>query len=292
MSFSKIIVFGASGFIGKNLLRNFHQKKIKTYGFSSSDLDLTQASSYQTLIPLMDSKTAVIMLAGITLDRQKDSPEAYKKNRIMLQNLAEFLRRHPPGYCLYTSTVSVYGDEISNLSITEDTPVNPNTYYGKAKFAGEELLGKAADTNFSLLILRLCRVYGSGIPYANYGPVQFIQSILDRRKVTLYGDGTELRDQLYIEDLVRVIEAFIEKKAVGLFNGATGESISFIRIIETLKKIAAKPFEVEFKPRTRPLIDQKFDIHKLKSVLPNFHFTSLEDGLRTTYESLLRNSKR
>lgn len=293
MSFSKYIVLGSSGFIGKSLLHDLNQKKLKTFGFSSSALDLTQASSYQKLGSLIDSKTAVIMLAGITLDRQKDSPQVYEKNRAMLQNLADFMISHPPAYCLYTSTVSVYGDEISNTVITEETPVRPSTYYGKAKYAGEELLEKtAAKAHFPLLILRLCRVYGPCIPHANYGPVQFIQSILASGKVSLYGDGKELRDQLFVEDLVGMVTALMEKKTAGLFNAATGEAISFVQIIKLLKQIISEPFEIDFKPRTRPLIDQKFDIQKLLAALSDFHFTALEDGLRQTYQSLRTKSKR
>ena len=227
------------------------------------------------------------MLAGRTLDREKDSPEIYDANLAMARNLSEFLKKKPPGKLVYFSTVSVYGDQKTDLTIHEETQTNPSTHYGAAKREGEFLFQKAGEAaGFSVLILRPCRIYGPGVVYANYGPVQFIQEILKKKCVTLYGDGNELRDQLFIEDIVQMLDFLLQKNAAGIYNCATGKSVSFGEILDCLKKIAPFPFKIRFQPRTRPCIDQEFVMSKFRRLCPDFEFTSIEKGLKQTYDSL------
>ena len=283
---TRVIILGHTGFIGKALYTYLGKNTTsEIYGFSSSEVDLGRPDSLNPLDSIVDEQTALILMAAITRDRL-DTLDAFYTNITMATNVARFLQGRQINKCIYISSVSVYGDIIDNLSISENTPINPTSFYGIAKYAGECILQKVAGSvGFPLVILRLCRVYGPGDTHLLYGPGDFIHSILQNRTLHLYGDGKELRDQLYIRDLVRLIHHFIFGNFSGIYNLATGQSYSFREIVECLRKVVPYDFSVSHLPRTRPLVNQRFDTTKLSQSKSVFHFTEFEEGLRETYNS-------
>lgn len=282
----KIVILGNSGFLGKSLQEYFARRtEFEILGYSSKEIDLSQTKQSVELEKVLDKETILLVLSGLTLDREADTLNHFTTNLEIAINVARCLEHKPVKKCVYFSTVSVYGDRESNLAIREETLVNPTTYYGAAKFAAECLLNHLGQTqNFPVLCVRLCRIYGPGAIHANYGPVQFVRSILEKKEIELFGDGTETREFLFIDDACRLIEELLRSNASGTFNLATGSPCSFVEMVSVLKKISAHPFRVSYIPRTRPLIDQRFDISKIRRVLPNFHFTPLDKGLLSTYE--------
>lgn len=283
---SKIIILGHSGFIGKALhtyLRKNTTSEI--YGYSSPSINLICPDSLSTLGNIIDEQTALILTAAITRDRG-DTLDNFYTNITMVTNVARFLKSRRINKCIYVNSVAVYGDAADNLSINENTPINPTSFYAIAKYTGELILRNVASSvGFPLLILRLCQVYGPGDTHAIYGPSGFIHSILQNRTLRLYSNGEELRDHLYIGDLVRLIHHFTFGNFSGIYNLATGQSYSFQEIVECLRKVIPYNFPVSHVPRTQPLVNQKFDTTKLSLAVPDFGFTELEEGLRETYNS-------
>ena len=262
---SRIVILGNTGSIGNRLFHHFQsQTNLRTLGYSSKTIDLRKPESVNILSEKTDQGTVLIVASGFTLDRHTDSLEHFIANTEIAVNVARFLETCPIAQCIYLSTVSVYGDEATNLSINEETPINPITYYAAGKYAAECILKNAVRlSGTSFLNLRLCRAYGPGVRFANYGPVQFIRSIFEKGAVELYGDGHELRDLLYIDDLCRLVEGLIRGRFSGVYNLASGKSYSFSEILAVLKQIGASNFEISHTARSRPLIDQKFNISKL-----------------------------
>ncbi len=283
--FGKFVILGASGFVGKALADYYTAAGREVVRMGSRDLDLRSPDSSQKLSACLSRDTVLIIASAVTLDREKDSPDIFTANVEILQHIARALQSVPVRHCIYFSSVSVYGDEVSNLRIHEQTAVAPSTYYGAAKFAGEGLFTRLAqEAGFPLLILRPCRVYGPGLRYANYGPVKFVCDILRQGRVEIYGDGRELRDQLYIGDLVRMTDVLLLRTASGVYNLATGRTVSFRAILSALGKISPHKFRIVYKPRTRKLISQKFQIRKFLKLEPRFRFTTLAEGLKATFE--------
>ncbi len=283
---NKVIILGHTGFIGKALHTYLHQNTTsEIYGYSSLSINLMHPDSLNTLGNIIDEHTTLILTAAITRDKG-DTLDAFHSNITMVTNVARFLQGHQINKCIYFSSVNVYGDVADNLSINENTPINPTSLYGIAKYTGERILQKVANSvGFPLLILRPCRVYGPGDTHLLYGPGDFIHSVLQNKTLRLYGDGKELRDQLYIGDLVRLIHHFTFGNFSGIYNLVTGQSYSYQEIVECLRKVIPYDFSVSHVPRTRPLVNQRFDIIKLSQAVPDFHFTELEQGLRETYNS-------
>ncbi|HBK78597.1 MAG TPA: hypothetical protein DDZ83_02750, partial [Nitrospinae bacterium] len=99
-----------------------------------------------------------------------------------------------------------------------------------------------------------------------------------------YGDGGELRDFLFVEDVARAAIRFAFEDGEGTYNAVTGESVSFGEILDCLRAVTGEDFEILRMERNRPRIDQRFDPAKLMAALPGFRFTPLEEGLRRTFE--------
>lgn len=284
---SKVVILGNTGFIGKALFEHLTHGGHRVFGYSSSVVDLRVPGSLKILESVVDRRTVMMMVAAVTPERVKaDTLDTFATNLEMIVNLARFLEEHPVGKCVYLSTAAVYGSTSSNLAINENTPVAPDSYYGIAKFAGECVLQNLAlHAKIPLLLLRPCRVSGPGDLYTEYGPGRFIRSILRERTLHIYGDGEELRDHLFMKDFLRLSCHLTFSESVGIYNLATGRSHSYLEIIDSLRKVIPYEFDISCLPRTRPLINQGFDISKLAAEAPDLTFTGLEEGLRETYEA-------
>jgi UDP-glucose 4-epimerase len=286
----KIILLGASGFLGKALfpvLKGTPQTDI--YGYSSKEIDLTAANSLHSLIGILDSQSTVVILSAITRDR-KDGEEAAEKNRLMIKNIAGYLGESPSiKKCVYLSSSAVYGN-VSSDSIDEQTEASPVNHYGKIKIESEILLrGIAKSKKTDLLILRPVAVFGPGDTHTAYGITQFLRSTLMENQVTLYGDGADLRDHLYIKDFALLAAKLVAGDFTGTYNLASGKSYSFLEIAETLRQISGIPFRLRFQPRNIPLVYQRFNTEKLRKAFPSFQFTGIKKSLAETFRSFQKN---
>ena len=184
--FKKVVVLGHSGFIGRHLMKAFTQRfpAVEIVGRDLPEVDLRNPDSACRLADDFDEQTAVVMLAFIK--RQLgDTLSAYENNTGMVKNLCRVLARHPVGRLLYFSSAAVYGEDIHNRRITEETPICPTSYYGMAKFSSERLLWKtlSSQENSSLVILRPTTIYGPGDSPQAYGPVGFLNAALQKKEI-------------------------------------------------------------------------------------------------------------
>lgn len=286
----KSVILGHTGSVGRALLAHATVRGDgAVLGLSTGSLDLTDPASVDKLRDVTDDQTILFLASAVTIDATKDSQDVYRVNLRIADNIARFLRDHRVKKCVYFSTVSVYGDETTNMAITEDSPIAPTTHYGTAKYEGECLLQRvSSEEHIPLLVLRLCRIYGPGVRHANYGPVRFLRSIMERGEVDLYGDGSECRCMLYIDDAVRLIYDLAHGDHAGIFNIASDSSPTFLEILDKIRAIVPRSFRVVTHARTRPMINQKFDTRRLREALPRFPYTSLEEGLAATFAALSR----
>ncbi len=290
---AKVVILSNTGFIGKAVYEYMRDNTTaEIHGYSSSSLNLLYPDSLNALDDIVNENTALILAAAITRDRV-ETLDSFYDNVTMYTNVARFLEHHRVYKCVYLSTSSVYEDPVNQTPINEATPPTNTSYYAIAKYAGEAILQNVADeAEFPCLILRLPGVYGPGDTHLDwYGPGGFIRSILKNKSLRLYGDGRELRDRLYIDDLVRIVYYLTCSNAAGIYNLATGQSHSYMEIIDCLREIVPHDFDVINIPRTKPLVDWKFDITKLSRALPDFRFTELKQGLQETYEALVVKTK-
>lgn len=291
MGYKKIIVLGNSGFIGKHLENYLVNQflSVQVIGYSSKDIDLTNEKDTQKLIKDFDLNTAVVMCSMIKKEFG-DNLDSFTKNLTMTINLCRVLEIAPVKKFVYLSSTAVYGEDVENTNITEQTCVLPTSYYGMAKFVSENLFRKAFSNKkgSGLVILRPPYIYGAGDRSQAYGPAGFIKKALANEKIILWGDGTELREFIYIEDLINVMARMIVGEYTGVVNVVNGMKHNFkdiLNVIETKLKIT---LNIEARERTKNKANHCFNNSLIKKLLPDFIFTSLDHGLSNTMNQELR----
>ena len=288
---NKILILGHSGYIGMHLMESYRKNfpEINVFGRSFPELDLTKISSIKKINDLIGEKTVVIMCSGIK-KQNGDTLDIYKQNMAMVTNLCSLLQERPLKRLVYISSAEVYGEAVENTNITENTPVQPSSYYGIAKYASEKLVTKAIENHegCSLLIVRPVLVYGPDEQGSFYGPNGFIRTTLKKEPIVLWGGGEELRDFLFIDDLVEVIVRLTFADSSDILNIVNGQSNSFKDVVNIISKMLPSETQVETRLRSKPKVDQAYINDKLLSLLPNISLTSLEDGIKLVINAELK----
>ena len=273
-----IIILGSSGFIGQHIVGCCRAGGIDV---SLPDLDLCDAEQTKQLIPLFTPEAAVIMCAGIK--RQwGDTLEIFRRNMAMAENVCALLEQHPVSRFLYMSSAAVYGEDVHNTSISEQTPLRLGTYYAISKYAAESLLAKACSLHprTGLVLLRPPLVYGKGDTSKGYGPAGFLDSLLNDREITLWGDGSELREFLFAGDLARLVCDLAASNFCGVINPVSGAARSFREILEILAQLTGKTPRIATRARTKEKVDTVFNPALVRRLFPGFRFHLLVEGLR------------
>src|SRR5215831_17764 len=134
---SKIIILGHTGFIGRHLLAYLRlMVQVPVLGFSRAQIDLTDVEAIKQLESYLD-QDAVLILCSAIQKWVQDDLESFEKNIRMVSNVLRSLQNHPVHHLFYFSSAAVYGESVTNLNIDEETPVAPSNYYGAAKLASE-----------------------------------------------------------------------------------------------------------------------------------------------------------
>lgn len=281
--FERVVILGHTGFVGRALVSALANTAVNVRGFSSRTLDLRDPAALSALDSELGGDVVVIVCAALTPDRGA-TLATLSDNFAMVANLGHYLEQRAVRKCVYLSSDAVY--PMVDEPVTEETRVEPANLYALAKYTAERVLQYAADAKgFPLLVLRPTAVYGPGDTHGSYGPNRFIRTIVQDRAVRLFGAGEELRDHLYIDDLVRVVVELARSETTGVLNVATGTSRSFGSIVAELRALVPLEFEVLASPRTSPVTHRQFDVARLSAALPELHFTPFRDGLERTFEA-------
>lgn len=281
----RIFIIGHTGFIGKAISKELTARKMKFLGIATKECDLRKPQSVSYLARILKKDVIVIITASINRELG-DTLNNMQTHINMIANIARALESNPVKKCVYLSSADVYGHP-RKLPITEESTINPQTYYALAKYTCEKTLEATAQKfNFPLLVLRYNGVFGPGQTNIGYGPNAFIQSLLEDGVIKLWGNGKERRDSIYVKDLAKVIVKLCVGNASGVYNIATGKSRSFRNMIEILQQIFPKKIKIISKKRTSPQFDQVFDSTKLKTKLARFHFMTMKQALEETIEEV------
>ena len=163
------------------------------------------------------------------------------------------------------SSSSVYGNS-PTLPKVETMPVEPLSPYAVSKLA-QERYAQAFTEVYGLptISLRYFNVFGPRQdPTSQYSAVipKFISMMLQGKRPTIYGDGTQSRDFTYIDNVVRanLLAAEAPKSVNGYFNIACGERYSLLQLVETLNELLGTNLEPEFMPRVRAMCTTRWRI--------------------------------
>jgi len=285
----KVVVIGNTGFIGINIYN--YLKKIKEndlIGISTNEIDLSGKNSDVALSKYFTKDCIVIMCAGVK-KQLGDSLEIFERNLIIINNFCRAVSRIAPQKIIYISSASVYGEDVAYYEkINEKTPVQPSTFYGISKYTAERLIEKTcADNKTKIVIIRPPLTYGKDDLSRGYGPTGFTYQAINNEEIILWGDGTEFREFVYVEDVSNIISQLIKSDYNGVVNLVSGRSYNFKQILDTLTEILGTEIKVKERERTKAKVDHHYSNKLLNHLVEDFKFTSLKNGLADMCESLL-----
>ena len=284
----RVVILGHSGFIGCQIVKTFQQYSpdVELVLRSSRDVDLTVMEDVDSLADEFDPEAVVIFLSGIK-KQMGDTLEILKRNLAMTINVSRLLQSHPVRSLVYLSSSEVYGEDIPNTNISEETPIQARTFYGIAKYTSERLLWKAISEfpQSSLAILRPPLVYGIGDETKGYGPAGFLDKLINDEEIVLWGDASELREFLYVKDIARIVYEIACCNFSGVLNPVSGQSNSFLEVLDLLATMIGRKPRISYRERTKAKIDNVFSNGLFRKSFPGFHFTSLKDGLKEMIET-------
>jgi UDP-glucose 4-epimerase len=280
----RLLILGHSGYIGSALVRRFTAGPLSLDidGRSLPRPDLTVDEDAAALAPLLTPDTIVIVCAAIK-KQLGDTRETLAQNLAIATNLCRVLEAHPVGRCVFFSSAAVYGEDIENTAISEATPVCPTSYYGIGKYTAERLFAKAfAARPETLLMLRPALVYGPRERGTFYGPSGFLRAAIAGQPITLWGDGTERREFVFIDDLVEIVHRLTLSDRHGVLNIVSGVSRTFAEAFDVVSSLVGARPTMTSRARSKAKVDHGFDNRLLRDALPDVTFTTLEEGLRRT----------
>ena|ERR1035437_1546122 len=188
---------------------------------------------------------------------------------------------------IFSSTVDVYAQLENGDILTESAKVVPSALYGASKLFCESLISAwAKECGCDYAILRYGHIYGPGEEqYGKLIPI-VIRNLLANQAPVIYGDGSTLRDYLYVGDAVEAtIRATLIEGDIGPINIVRGESVSMEEVVQLLVRLVGNNKEIEFllnKPNGNSL---RFDNSLMTKSLGNWPKTSLAEGLAAEVEA-------
>ncbi len=256
----KILVTGGAGFIGSNFIR-YMLKKHRDYKIINLD-KLTYAGNLDNLKDIEDSPyyrfihgdicdvnlvndivknnvDIIINFAAEThVDRSIEDPSEFMRTDFQgIYVLLEAARKYNISKFIQISTDEVYGTAYEGFFKEEDN-LKPRNPYSVGKLAGERLAySYFATHNVPVIITRASNNFGPYQYPEKFIPL-FITNALEEKLLPLYGDGSQIRDWIYVTDHCKAIEMLLEKGEVGeVYNIATGNLITNIGIAKRIVNI-------------------------------------------------------
>jgi UDP-glucose 4-epimerase len=208
-------------------------------------------------------------------------------------NVLEAARASDCGRVVSISTGgAIYGEgEGQQIPLGEDAPIAPMSAYGQSKFAAEGYVSLYERLyGLSGISLRLGNVFGPRQdPLGEAGVIAIFCGLLkEGGRPTVYGDGKQTRDYIYVGDVVAAALAAGDSDATGAINIGTGRETDVLELIESLKSLSGnESFEPEFAPeRTGEVQRIAIDASRAERELAWRAEMGLEEGLRVTLDSI------
>lgn len=306
----RVLVTGGAGFIGswtaEELVRGGHKVIVLDNMSSGSEANLSRVAGEVIVVRgdvrerhLIESVVrdhspdALIHLAAVvSVDEVAEDPvKGFENNVLGTLNVLEAARELGVGKVVYASSAAVYGDPV-RLPISEDHPLRPLSVYGGTKLAGEALATSyAGNYGMEVVVLRYFNVYGPRMRPGPYSGVvrKFIEAVLAGEPVTIFGDGEQTRDFVYVEDVARANAAALKPGVSGVYNIGTGEPVSVAGLARAVMEVAGVEVPVKYgPPRPGDIRHSYADIRRARDGLGWEPRTGLAEGLRKTIEFMMQ----
>ncbi|MBU1100656.1 MAG: GDP-mannose 4,6-dehydratase [Bacteroidetes bacterium] len=293
----KLVEYGANVTIVDNLAPLYGGNVFNINGIENKvELVINDVRNSEIVYPLVEKSDVIFhMAAQVSYIDSLNMPfEDLDLNSRSTLNLLEASRKlNPKVKIVFSSSRMVYG-KVNKSLVTEDCETNPLSLYGIHKLTSEKyLLMYYKDFSIPCTILRLTNPYGprQQMKHSKYSLVGwFIRQAMEGKTISIYGDGQQLRDYIYVDDIVdAMIISAASKEAEGeVLNIGSGHSSKFCDMVSSVVKCVNKG-DMKFIPWPENYEkietgDISVDLSKLKKITSWSPANSLDEGIRKTYE--------
>ena len=309
----KALVTGGAGFIGSNLVdaliargdavtvvddlstgRRENLDGALAAGAELAEIDIRDAAALAELTAAATPEIVFHLAAQIDVRKSVADPAFDASINVGgTANLLEAIRGAGSRRIVFVSTGgAIYGEgEGQELPLAEDAPIAPLSAYGQSKFAAEGYVALYERLyGLSGVSLRLGNVYGPRQdPLGEAGVIAiFCGRLRAGERPTVFGDGRQTRDYIYVGDVVAAALAAADSEASGPINVGTGIETDVLELAQRLAEIdGSDGFEPELAPaRVGEVQRIALDASRAERELGWKAGTSLADGLRLTLDSL------
>jgi len=327
----RVLITGGAGFIGSHICERLVRDGVDVTvfdNFSTGKMENLRAVKNKITIikgDIRDFKAVSDAIRGHDIVIHEAFPYGVATRSLKKQFIEEgalgtfnILRasvEHNVQKVIYASTVAVYGIQ-KYIPLDEDHPKDPFLPYGATKYVGELYCSTFAKVyDLDTVSLRYFNVYGPRYATFDHSAiVHFLERVLENKPPLIYGDGNQMRDYTYIDDIVdgTLLAAKKEKIFGDVFNLGSGQGIRIIDLAKKIIEISGKKLEPVFAKLneyrytdkgipcgvTRKVgdifVDDRSyvaDITKARKVLGYKPKTKLEDGIKKTLEWMKETKK-
>jgi len=292
----KIAVFGASGFVGKNLLDELAGTEHEVVACDVEEFEPPQENATFREVNITDEESvenavedvgAIAHLAAHPLPAGNEDPKLNAAiNVVGTLNILDAAREHDMEKVFFSSASSLVG-EVEEVPVPEDHPATPQSPYGVAKHAVEEYLRVYQELyDLDYLVFRFFNVYGP-YQYPESGAlVPVVLSRLARDKgVFVTGDGSQTRDFIYVRDITEFIVEGLESDVRNeVVNMGRGTDTAIIDAIERMADVVGVDPEIDRKPDRPDEIDDFYaEMTTCERLFGRVPDTEFSEGLERTY---------
>ena len=260
----RVLITGGLGMIGSSIARRLVElgaavtiADAKIEGFGANNFNIRKIKDEvkvykadirdkKAMTPLVESCDIIFNLAGQVSHNDSIADPFYdtELNYLGHMNILEIVKNVNRNIKLiYSGTRMQYG-RVEKIPVSEDYPLRPLSPYALNKTAAENLyLFYNRLYGIPVVIFRITNPYGPGgqVKHNKYNMVNwFTRLALEKKEITIYGNGSQIRDYIYIEDLTEaLVMAGIDPENDGeVFNLGSGSGITFREMAETIVSVA------------------------------------------------------
>jgi nucleoside-diphosphate-sugar epimerase len=275
---ARVVVLGAKGFVADALIASLCREGIPCRPVGSAEVDLIDCTAVERLRRILAPHDTLVMTSAITPEHGRDSA-TFLRNVKMADHVCTALCGIEYAHVIYISSDSVYRPQCE--MVTERCCCEPSDMYSLSHLVRERMLAEVCRVAARpLAILRPGAIYGAADTHNSYGPNRFVRSALHEGRITLFGDGEELRDHIFIADVVRIIHLCLLHRSAGVLNAVTGKSLSFAAVAQEVIDAVGGGITVEKQPRRVTITHREFDAAAIQAAFPEFQFTQFAAGIR------------
>ena len=304
-----ILFIGGAGVIGSNIIRKMLHDDYEIHvcepdGANTQRLDGFDVRLHRALLSDIEAVNNIIQDFNIDVvvhlvstlipgSTYEDYKKEYKNVIFPSIELMELCAQKGIRFVYFSSGGTVYGNRNDVLPFTETDPMTPISYYGWSKQMMEnsiQFMHRTAGLDY--LIVRPSNPYGHGQNlYGKQGLVAVaIGKLLKNEMIEVWGDGSAVRDYIYVDDLANIFVKLVESDVHNTtLNIGSGRGYSVNDVLAFLKIVSGRELHIVYQnPRPVDVSNMVLDTTRLREFVSH-DITPFMDGVRMFYEESFQN---